>query len=582
VSDPNSTSTTNLQQIGYTWDELGNLMQRQDVVNGLTENYFYDQLSRLTSITLPNAGNQVENSFSYDLIGDMLTKQDVGTYSYPPAGSAQPHGVSSITGSTGTTNFVYDADGNLTTETGAITRSLAWNLFNKPRTITYGGNVVTLQFDADHNKVLQLNTPGNAFYVPGADLTAGDVWHTYFVVNGEKVAEDYGPPGGPFQHHYFHNDYQNTIGLVTDDNYVYGQASTTAQNEGSDVFGQPRLPTGAIDPNWGANDATKRRYINQEDVPDSHLIDLNARFYDPLLGKFLSPDPVISDQDDSQSWNAYAYSHNNPMSGEDPTGTLPRGAINLNPGYDSFVDGAVEVDGSSGGRFGNGPSGEFGSGGVSSPQVYGQSSFSVPSAFGQSSGSPSGAGSIAGGLQHQSVQVAQIPMGLCALGPGGCAAGAAITAGQLLTGAAVIGGVAGGAIVVQHEMDNAQGTADGAQAPGATPPNLAPPNADRDAALAAAKAAAGIVADHPPEVLPNYGKNPGLDSKPIPDSEILRYLDNDLNVQDIGHDYGGHQYPDDPSQNRGPHFNYPLGGGHYDYDSPGIPFNPGYFPKGSQ
>ncbi len=121
-----------------------------------------------------------------------------------------------------------------------------------------------------------------------------------------------------------------------------------------------------------------------------------------------------------------------------------------------------------------------------------------------------------------------------------------------------------------------------AQAPGATPPNLAPPNADRDAALAAAKAAAGIVDDHAPEVLPNYGKNPGLDSKPIPDSEILRYLDKDLNVQDIGHDYGGHQYPDDPSQNRGPHFNYPLGGGHYDYDSPGIPFNSGYFPKGSQ
>lgn len=130
--------------------------------------------------------------------------------------------------------------------------------------------------------------------------------------------------------------------------------------------------------------------------------------------------------------------------------------------------------------------------------------------------------------------------------------------------------------------DTIDGHRGDAQAPGATPPNLAPPNADRDAALAAAKAAAGIVDDHAPEVLPNYGKNPGLDSKPIPDSEILRYLDKDLNVQDIGHDYGGHQYPDDPSQNRGPHFNYPLGGGHYDYDSPGIPFNSGYFPKGSQ
>jgi RHS repeat-associated protein len=85
-------------------------------------------------------------------------------------------------------------------------------------------------------------------------------------------------------------------------------------------FEQPRLHTGAIDPNWGAADVTKRRYINQEDLTPVQLINLNARVYDPLLGKFMSPDPVISDQDDSQSWNAYAYSQNNPMSREDPTG----------------------------------------------------------------------------------------------------------------------------------------------------------------------------------------------------------------------------------------------------------------------
>jgi RHS repeat-associated protein len=107
---------------------------------------------------------------------------------------------------------------------------------------------------------------------------------------------------------------------VTNDGYVYGQSAGTAQNEGSDVFGQPRLPSGAADATWGANDVTRRRYINQEDLLDAHLIDLNARLYDPLLGKFLSPDPVIADQNDSQSWNAYAYSHNNPMSDEDPTG----------------------------------------------------------------------------------------------------------------------------------------------------------------------------------------------------------------------------------------------------------------------
>jgi len=310
-----------LQNIGYGWDQLGNMDSRDDATNGLIEEYGYDELNRLVSIK--NHAGAVQNSFSYDVLGDMLTKGDVGTYSYPAAGSAQPHGVSSITAGGTTTSFAYDANGNLATETGGTTRSLAWTLFNQPSAITYAGKQIGFQYDADEQRSLQAAPEGTTYYLPDSELVPGDVWHTYFMVGGERVAEDYGPPGGPFQHHYFHNDYQNTIGLVTNDGYVFGQASGTAENEGSDAFGQPRSVTGASDPTWGANDVTKRRYINQEDLLDAHLIDLNARVYDPLIGKFLSPDPIIANQDDSQSWNAYAYSHNNPMSKEDPTGLEP-------------------------------------------------------------------------------------------------------------------------------------------------------------------------------------------------------------------------------------------------------------------
>ncbi len=258
-----------------------------------------------------------------DLLGDMLSKADVGTYAYPPAGAAQPHGVSSIAGSAGTTKFTYDANGNLTTQTGATTRSLSWTIFNMPAAITYAGKTITFQYDADHHRVEQVAPEGTTYYLPDGELTpslgAGPVWHVYVQADGQRVAETYGPTGA-LKHHYFHNDDQGSIGLITADGYVYGANGSIVQNELSDVFGQPRLPTGATDPSWGANDATKRRYINQEDLTDSHLIDLNARVYDPLFAKFLSPDPVIADQDDSQSWNAYAYAHNNPMSGKDPTG----------------------------------------------------------------------------------------------------------------------------------------------------------------------------------------------------------------------------------------------------------------------
>jgi RHS repeat-associated protein len=259
-------------------------------------------------------------------VGAGLTKLDVGTYTYPAAGAPQPHGVASITGTPGTTSFAYDSDGNVTAETGATTRSLGWTMFNMPASISYGTKAISFQYDADHNRVMQTAPNGTTYYLPDGEqtpgATTGPVWHTYFQADGERVVEDFGPTGS-LKHHFFHNDYQNTIGLVTDDTFTeagWPSGTGIVQNELSDVFGQPRLHTGAIDPNWGAADVTKRRYINQEDLTPVQLINLNARVYDPLLGKFMSPDPVISDQDNSQSWNAYAYVHNNPMSREDPTG----------------------------------------------------------------------------------------------------------------------------------------------------------------------------------------------------------------------------------------------------------------------
>ena len=100
-----------------------------------------------------------------------------------------------------------------------------------------------------------------------------------------------------------------------------------------------------------------------------------------------------------------------------------------------------------------------------------------------------------------------------------------------------------------------------------SPPNLAPEGANQQTALNAAKEALGIPLDENPEVLPNFN---GV-TKALRGSEILRYLDSDGDIVDIRHDYDGHDYPDDPDQNRGPHFNTPNGG-HYDYQGPNLPY----------
>ena len=104
---------------------------------------------------------------------------------------------------------------------------------------------------------------------------------------------------------------------------------------------------------------------------------------------------------------------------------------------------------------------------------------------------------------------------------------------------------------------------------GASPPNLAPEGADQQTALDAVKEALGIPLDEDPEVLPNYCGG----TKAVPGSETLRYLDDDGEIVDIRHDYDGHNFSDDPTQNRGPHFNAPDGG-HYDYQGPSSPYGP--------
>ncbi len=49
---------------------------------------------------------------------------------------------------------------------------------------------------------------------------------------------------------------------------------------------------------------------------------MNGRVYDPLVGRFLSPDPFVQDISNSQSHKRYSYCLNNPLKYTDPTGEI--------------------------------------------------------------------------------------------------------------------------------------------------------------------------------------------------------------------------------------------------------------------
>jgi hypothetical protein len=47
---------------------------------------------------------------------------------------------------------------------------------------------------------------------------------------------------------------------------------------------------------------------------------MQARFYDPVIGRFLQPDTIVPDPADPGAFNRYSYVYNNPLRYTDPTG----------------------------------------------------------------------------------------------------------------------------------------------------------------------------------------------------------------------------------------------------------------------
>jgi RHS repeat-associated protein len=74
-----------------------------------------------------------------------------------------------------------------------------------------------------------------------------------------------------------------------------------------DLTGEPDLIAG-------------RGFTGHEWLPWFNLYNMNGRLYDPVVGRFLSPDENVQMPDFSQNFNRYSYCFNNPLVYTDPNG----------------------------------------------------------------------------------------------------------------------------------------------------------------------------------------------------------------------------------------------------------------------
>lgn len=61
-------------------------------------------------------------------------------------------------------------------------------------------------------------------------------------------------------------------------------------------------------------------YTGHVNDPDTGLMYMQARYYDPAIGRFLSTDPVAPGVGNAFNFNRYAYANNNPLRFTDPDG----------------------------------------------------------------------------------------------------------------------------------------------------------------------------------------------------------------------------------------------------------------------
>jgi len=101
-----------------------------------------------------------------------------------------------------------------------------------------------------------------------------------------------------------------------------GSASLTTDASGNRVGELRYKPYGETRYIWGVT-RTDRRYTGQREEAGLGLYDYGARFYDPLLGRFLSADSIVPQAGNPQTLNRYSYVLNSPLNYRDPSGHTP-------------------------------------------------------------------------------------------------------------------------------------------------------------------------------------------------------------------------------------------------------------------
>lgn len=284
------------QNLRYSYDAGGNITAITDNLNAANNQTFtYDGIDRLVTAQATVYGTI---SYTYDEVGNMLSNSQVGSYTYPTSGptSVRPHAVTTA----GANSYVYDKNGNMTSGAG---RTISYDPSNRPTTITASSQTTTLLYDGDGGRVKKTVAGVTTTYIGKLYECTAAACSKYIFAGSARIAINQTASGTTF---YYHTDHLGSSSVITD------QAGTKVQDLAYYPFGQTRLNSGSAN--------VKHKYTGQELDDSTGLYFYNARYYDPILARFIQADTVVPSPFDPQTVNRYSYVQNNPLVYTDPTG----------------------------------------------------------------------------------------------------------------------------------------------------------------------------------------------------------------------------------------------------------------------
>lgn len=328
--------------------ETMNLRSRKDVLTGYTETFGYDNLNRLTSCN--------EETITYSPNGNITAKSDIGSFSYGI--SSKPYAISSA-----------NISGNISYSTP---QTITYTSFSRPDSIKEGNHKAAFFYNGNYDRIrmieyedwyikLQRTYIGGCYEfdqvgqtvrpnkkvivssdLPPLNPTTGLIPIEKLYIGGDyynaPIVYIYSPSLFYKRKNGIYNIVRDYLGSITQ---VIDSVGNAVERLDYDAWGRLRNPDTH---EYYQTDSVPslllgRGYTGHEHLSDFGLINMNARLYDPVVGRFLSPDPYVQEPDMTQNFNRFSYALNNPLHYVDEDGEFFLSAI----GAAALIGGIVNV-----------------------------------------------------------------------------------------------------------------------------------------------------------------------------------------------------------------------------------------------